>query len=95
MHCVPMSTTQLLVCLRAQPRYLRAYEHNPITCVPTSTTLLLAYGYIYCDVMECVASLIYCSFARRVSMYMSLNGQQHMHICITWLQVFRLDIVVV
>jgi hypothetical protein len=46
-------------------------------------------------VMECVASLIYCSFARRVSMYMSLNGQQHMHICITWLQVFRLDIVVV
>jgi hypothetical protein len=63
-------------CLRAQLSYLRAYEHvacehNPVTCVPmstvpTSTTQLLAYTYIYCDVMECVACLIYCSFAKRI-----------------------------
>jgi hypothetical protein len=62
--------------------------------VPTNTTLLLAYAYIYCDVMKCVARLIYYNFDRRVSMYMSLNGREHMHISITWLHVFRLDIVV-
>jgi hypothetical protein len=86
--------TWCIACLRAQPSYLRAYEHNPVTCVPTNTTLLLAYAYIYCDVMKCVARLIYYNFDRRVSMYMSLNGREHMHISITWLHVFRLDIVV-
>jgi hypothetical protein len=50
--------TWCIACLRAQLGYLRAYEHNPVTSVPTSTTLLLVYAYIYCDVMERVACLI-------------------------------------
>jgi len=29
--------------------------------------MVLAYAYIYCDVMECVACLIYNSFAKRIS----------------------------
>jgi hypothetical protein len=29
--------------------------------------MILAYVYIYCDGMGCVACLIYCSFAKRIS----------------------------
>jgi hypothetical protein len=29
--------------------------------------MILAYAYIYCDVMECVACLTYSSFAKRIS----------------------------
>jgi hypothetical protein len=28
--------------------------------------MILAYAYIYCDVMEYVTCLIYCSFAKRI-----------------------------
>jgi len=47
-------------------------EHSMVTYVPQEHNLepqlmVLAYAYIYCDVMECVACLIYCSFAKRIS----------------------------
>jgi hypothetical protein len=29
--------------------------------------MILVYAYIYCDVMECVACLIYCIFAKLIS----------------------------
>ncbi len=54
--------------------------------------MVLAYAYIYCDVMECVVCLIYNSFTRHINMYMSLNGQEHMHNSIVWLHVFMLDV---
>jgi hypothetical protein len=56
--------------------------------------MILAYAYIYCDVKECVVCLIYSSFTRRISMYMSLHEKEHMHITNAWLHVFMLDVMV-
>jgi len=53
--------------------------------------MILAYVYMYCDVMECA---VCSSFARRISMYMSLHEKEHMHITNTWLHVFMLDVIV-
>jgi hypothetical protein len=63
---------------------------NPMLLEPWH--MIPAYAYIYFGAMKCAVCLTYCSFVRRISMYMSLYEKEHMHISIAWLHVFMLDI---